>query len=100
MSGAADLHSKERTAMANHKQALKRHKQSLVRQSRNNYYKATMRTYLKRARHAIAAGDKAAATPAVSEAVSWLDHIAGKGAIPKQRADRLKGRLSSQLAKL
>ena len=44
---------KEKTKMANHKQALKRHKQSLVRRARNQHFKSMMRTYLKRARIAI-----------------------------------------------
>ena len=86
--------------MATHKQALKRHRQSLKRQSQNNFYKATMRTHLKRARAAIAAGDKSAAEPIVTQAVSYMDHIAGKGAIPTRRADRVKGRLQAQLAAL
>lgn len=84
--------------MANHKQALKRHRQSLKRQARNNYAKATMRTHLKRARAAIDADDSADAGELVKSAVSFLDHIAGKGIIPKGRADRLKGRLEAKLA--
>ncbi|TNF32148.1 MAG: 30S ribosomal protein S20 [Deltaproteobacteria bacterium] len=84
--------------MANHKQALKRHRQSLKRQARNNYYKATMRTLLKKARTNIADPD-ADAAEAVKVAVSYVDHIAGKGVIPKERASRLKSRLESQLAK-
>jgi len=84
--------------MANHKQALKRHRQSLKRQARNNYAKATMRTFLKKARTSIASED-ATAADAVKNAVSYLDHIAGKGLIPKQRASRLKSRLESKLAK-
>lgn len=84
--------------MANHKQALKRHRQSLKRQARNNYAKATMRTFLKKARNSVENGE-AAAPEVVKNAVSFLDHIAGKGLIPKQRASRLKSRLESKLAK-
>ena len=86
--------------MANSKQALKRHRQSLKRQDRNNYLKATARTYVKRARLALEAGDKAAAEPAVRKAASYLDHIAGKGTIPRKRAARVKSRLTVQLGRL
>lgn len=83
--------------MANHKQALKRHRQSLVRAARNKYYKSTMRSSVKQARVALEAGDKDQATAAVSGASSYLDHIAGKGVIPKKRASRIKSRLAQQL---
>jgi len=86
--------------MANHKQALKRHRQSLKRRDRNNFYKATVRTLIKKARLAVGEGDRAAAEPVVREAVSCLDHVVTKGAIPKGRADRLKSRLMGQLAAL
>ena len=55
--------------MANHKQAIKRHTQSLKRKERNNYFKATCRTYLKEARLALAEGDKSTADDAVKKAV-------------------------------
>jgi len=84
--------------MANHKQALKRHRQSLKRQERNNYYKATMRTLLKKARTDLA-DPEANAADSVKSAVSYLDHVAGKGVIPRERASRLKSRLEKQLAK-
>ncbi len=83
--------------MANHKQALKRHRQSLVRAARNKYYKSTMRKNLKQARVALESGDKDQAAAAVFTASSYLDRIAGKGIIPKQRASRVKGRLAVQL---
>ena len=82
--------------MANHKQALKRNRQSIVRTERNRYYLSTARTFLKRARQAIDDGDKGAGD-VVGKATSFLDHIAGKGIIPKKRAGRLKSRLTRQL---
>ena len=82
--------------VANHKQAIKRHRQSLVRAERNRYYMSTARTFLKRARLALAAGDDGAGG-AVSKATAYLDRIAGKGIIPKKRASRLKSRLTRQL---
>ncbi|MBL8786386.1 MAG: 30S ribosomal protein S20 [Deltaproteobacteria bacterium] len=87
--------------MATHKQAEKRHRQSVNRAERNSYYEATLRSVVKSARVALAAGDKAVkatTAEAVKKAVSWIDHVAVKGIIPKQRASRLKSRLESQLA--
>lgn len=83
--------------MANHKQAIKRHRQSVVRGERNRFYVSTARTYLKRARTALADGDRDGATSAVSAATAYLDHIAGKGIIHRNRAGRIKSRLTRQL---
>ena len=88
--------------MATHKQAEKRHRQSVGRAKRNSYYEQTMRGLVKSARTALTSavpGVKAATADSVKKAVSWIDHIATKGIIPKQRASRLKSRLESQLAK-
>ena len=83
--------------MANHKQAIKRHRQSLVRAERNQHFRSTTRTLVKRARQALEAGDKAAATEAVDVAVKVLDRVAGKGIIPAKRAARLKSRMVTRL---
>ena len=85
--------------MATHKQAEKRHRQSLKREARNSYYESTLRGLLKSARTALGEGKSQAASAAVQTALSWVDHVAVKGIIPKGRADRLKSRLASQLAK-
>lgn len=83
--------------MATHKQAEKRHRQSLNRKARNSYYEATLKNLLKSARAAVVEG-AGAAGDTVKKAVSWIDHVAVKGIIPKQRASRLKSRLESKLA--
>ena len=44
--------------MANHKSAIKRIAQNAKRAARNKHYKSTMRTYIKRVRQAVEAGDK------------------------------------------
>jgi len=82
--------------VANHKQAIKRNRQNLVRAARNRYYMSTARTFVKRARLALA-GEEGAAADAVQKATNYLDRIAGKGVIPKKRASRLKSRLTRQL---
>lgn len=86
--------------MATHKQALKRHRQSEKRAERNNYYKSTMRTYLKAARLDLANGDKDAAGESVGRVSKYLDRVASRGVIPKTRASRLKSRLNRALAAL
>ncbi len=84
--------------MATHKQAEKRHRQSVKRAERNSYYEATLRTLLKGARTAIKTGANAAADT-VKKAIAYVDQVAGKGIIPRSRADRLKSRIATQAAK-
>ena len=84
--------------MADHKQAAKRHKQSLVRRARNQHFKSSMRTYLKKAR--IAVEENASdADELVRKAVSVIDSVAQKGIIPKNTAARTISRLMKQNAK-
>lgn len=83
--------------MATHKQAEKRHRQSLKRKALNDYYEATLKNLLKSARTAVADG-AVAAGDTVKKCVSWIDHVAVKGIIPKKRASRLKSRIESQFA--
>lgn len=82
--------------MATHKQAEKRHRQSVKRAARNRYYEATLRSLLRTARESLESGK--AAPESVKTALAYVDHIAGKGIVPRNRADRLKSRLQSQLA--
>ncbi len=86
--------------MANHKQAIKRHKQSQVRAERNRYYLTTARTFIKRARLSLAEGDQAAATETVGHALKFVDQIAQKGVLHRNKAARLTSRLSRQLQAL
>ncbi len=86
--------------MAHHKQALKRLRQNHKRRARNRHCRASARTYVKRARLALAEGNQELATPAVRLAAAKLDRYASKGAIPKAQASRLKSRLMTQLAQL
>ena len=79
--------------MANHKSALKRHRQSLVRRKRNRSTKTRIRTLLKQARGAMAAGAPNAAE-LVRDVTSLLDRAAAKNVVPDERAARLKSRLA------
>ncbi|HHY43610.1 MAG TPA: 30S ribosomal protein S20 [Coprothermobacter sp.] len=59
----------------------------------NRYWRTTMKTYVKRAKKAIEAGDREAAEAAVLKAQSVIDKVAVKGVIHKNEAARRKSRL-------
>lgn len=82
------------------KQTAKRLRQAKKRTVRNRHYRTTSRTYLKRARAALESGDREAAQQAVDRACSYLDHAVTKGVIHKNKASRLKSRLTRQLQSL
>ena len=85
--------------MANHKQALKRHKQSLKRHARNRFFISTMRTHIKRARQALQGDSKETAFELVKGATAYIQKVAGKGMIHKNKAARLVSRMSSRFHK-
>ncbi|MCC6749410.1 MAG: 30S ribosomal protein S20 [Deltaproteobacteria bacterium] len=80
--------------MANHPQAEKRNRQRIKRQARNRFFRATMRTFIKRVRTAIEAKDGGAAREALEKAIPIIDRCAQKGVIPRQRASRTISRLA------
>lgn len=80
--------------MANHKSAIKRNKQAAVRNARNTHIRATMRTFVKQVRTAVANGDQEAAQDALSRAVPYIDKAATKGVIHKATASRKISRLN------
>jgi small subunit ribosomal protein S20 len=84
--------------MANHASAVKRNRQRITRTARNRAAKSTLRTEVKKARTALTATPKDAAS-LVKVAVSSLDRAASKGTIPAKRASRVKGRLAAALHK-
>jgi len=79
--------------MANHSSAIKRNRQRIKRTTRNRAVKSALRTTLKKARGAAAAGTEDATTLA-RQAASELDRAAKKGIIPANRAARVKGRVA------
>ncbi len=83
--------------MANIKSAKKRARQNLKRRARNRYYKTTARTYIKKARALIAAGEFEQAEEVVRLAEKALDKAAQKGIIHKNNAARRKSRLQIYL---
>ena len=86
--------------MANIKSAIKRNKQNEKRRVRNRIYRGAARTYVARARVAIASSDGEAARKATLEAISALDKAAQKGVIHKNNAARRKSRLMKRLAEV
>lgn len=80
--------------MANHKSAWKRLRQNETRRERNRYWKATMRTSIKKVRLAVEAGDTEQAQGALRDAASTIAHVASKGVIHKRTASRRISRLA------
>ncbi len=80
--------------MANHKSALKRNRQNAVRNARNTHIRSTMRTFVKKVRESVAAGDAAAAKAALEQAVPLIDKASTKGVIHKATASRKISRLA------
>jgi small subunit ribosomal protein S20 len=86
--------------LANSKSARKRIRVSEQRRLRNRPYRTAARTFVKKAEAAIRAGDPTAAAPAVGDAISMLDRVAGKGIIHKNNAARRKSRLMAKFNRM
>ena len=85
--------------MANSAQARKRARQAVKQRAHNVGLRSSIRTAIKKVRKAIGAGDKAAAQAVFKESQSIIDAIADKKIIHKNKAARLKSRLSKQTKK-
>jgi len=79
--------------LPNTKSAAKALRRSERRRIRNRFWRSTARTFIKKARKLIEAGDLEAAAKAVGDAISVLDRAAAKGVIHKNNAARRKSRL-------
>jgi small subunit ribosomal protein S20 len=86
--------------MANHASAIKRNRQRIRRTERNRSARSALRTTIKAARSAIAAGDKASAQERALAAEVALAAAAGKGIIKSNTAARTTSRLVKAVAKL
>jgi small subunit ribosomal protein S20 len=86
--------------VANHDSAKKRIRQNEKRAARNRHVRTTVRTFIKRARAAIATGDAKAATTAVREAESQLRSAVSKGVFHAKTASRYVSRLTLKTASL
>ncbi|MCC3770460.1 30S ribosomal protein S20 [Streptomyces sp. UNOC14_S4] len=86
--------------MANIKSQIKRNKTNEKARLRNKAVKSGVKTFVRSAREAIAAGDVEKATAAVALAGKKLDKAASKGVLHKNAAANKKSALAKQVAAL
>ena len=85
--------------MASHESALKAHRQNVKRREHNRQLRTRLRNALRDIRSAIDAGTPDQVKDAVSQTVSLVDKMAGKGLIHRNTAGRYKSRLATRIAK-
>lgn len=85
--------------LANHKSAEKRARQAVKRNARNTQTVTSVRTFERKLRTALAAGDKKGAEAALKEYMSKAAKAATKGAMHARTAARKVGRLAKQVSK-
>ena len=86
--------------MANIKSQIKRIGTNLKAAERNKAVRSEVKTAVRAAREAIASGDKAAATAAVSAANRKLDKAVSKGVLHQNNAANRKSAIAKQAAAL
>ena len=86
--------------MPHHKSAVKRVRQTKVRTQRNKTKITMVKSAIKKVRSAVEAGDKSAATNALTSAQSKIARLAKAGVIKPNTAARKTSRLASAVSKL
>lgn len=86
--------------MANIKSQIKRIKTNEKARLRNKSVKSELKTYVRRTREAVEAGDKAAAEAALQKASRKLDKAVSRGVIHKNQAANRKSKLAKRVASL
>ncbi len=86
--------------MANIKQQKKRILTNEKARVRNQAVKSELKTYVRRVREAVSAGDKETAQTALAAAGRKLDKAASKGVIHANQAANRKSKLAKQVAAL
>ena len=86
--------------MANIKSQIKRIRTNEEARQRNQAVKSELKTYVRRVRQAVEAGDNEAANTALEEASRKLDKAASKGVIHKNQAANRKSKLAKHVNKL
>jgi small subunit ribosomal protein S20 len=81
--------------LANIKSAEKRAAQDVARRAHNNTLRSKMRTAIKKARAAIATGQKDTAEAALKAATPVIDSMVNKGIVHRNTAARHKSRLTA-----
>jgi small subunit ribosomal protein S20 len=90
-------HEGREVALANTKSAIKRIRSSERKRQVNQVYRSRARTYVRRSRALIAAGELEEAEIMIRKAASALDRAAQKGVLHENNAARRKSRLVRQL---
>ena len=83
--------------MANIKSARKRAHQAVGRRAHNMKLRTEVRTAIKNAKKAIAAGKPAEAAKALQESQRVIDRVVAKGVLHRNAGDRHKSRLAHAL---
>ncbi|MDO5726832.1 MAG: 30S ribosomal protein S20 [Bowdeniella nasicola] len=86
--------------MANIKSQIKRNKTNEKARLRNKAVKSELKTYVRKVREAIAAGDKETAEKEFLVASRKLDKAHSKGVIHKNQAANRKSKLAKQINQL
>ena len=86
--------------MANIASAKKRARQSVKRRLRNASQRSLLRSQIKKVVLAVQKGNRDTAQNAYREAVPVIDSVVNKGLIHRNKADRHKSRLNTQIQKL
>lgn len=86
--------------MANIKSQIKRNKTNEKRRLRNKAVKSELKTYVRRTREAIAAGDRDKANQTLQAACRKLDKAVSKGVIHRNQAANRKSKLAKAVAKM
>ena len=80
--------------MANIKSARKRARQAIERRDHNMSLRTTVRTSIKNAKKALAAGNKDAAAKMMRDSQRVIDRVVAKGILHRNAGDRHKSRLA------
>ena len=83
--------------MANIKSAIKRARQNTKLRQRNAGARSMFRTFIKNVLKAVEAGNHEEARAAYNKAQPIIDKAAGKGLLHKNKAARIKSRLSARV---
>jgi len=86
--------------LANIKSQIKRNAQNEKAAARNKAVKSELKTAVRRAREAAAAGDKTKAAEALAVASKKLDKAVSKGVIHKNQAANRKSAIAAKVASL
>ena len=86
--------------MANIKSQIKRNRQNEQARMRNKSVRSALKTYARRVRESLAAGDREAAETALRRANRAYDKAVSKGVIHKNNAARRKSRLMAKYNRL